>query len=79
MILSSEQVKNREIAFVIGERLRGLRLERGLTQAKMSKEIGIGESTWRMYELGQRIPSDEIKMKIASYFKKTVDELFFTI
>jgi putative transcriptional regulator len=30
-----------------------------------------------MYENGQRIPRDEIKMKISQYYGQSVQEIFF--
>ncbi|QHF59202.1 hypothetical protein Bateq7PJ16_3396 [Bacillus subtilis] len=30
-----------------------------------------------MYETGQRIPRDEIKIKLADYYQKTVQQIFF--
>ena len=30
-----------------------------------------------MYEQGERIPRDDIKIKIASYYNRTVDFIFF--
>lgn len=59
----------------IGERLRELRGSE--TQEKMGERFGIATSTWAMYERGDRVPRDEIKSKIARYYGKTVDELFF--
>ena len=31
-----------------------------------------------VYERGERIPRDEVKIQIAKYFGKTVQEVFFT-
>lgn len=47
------------------------------TQVEVAKALGIGQSTYAMYESGKRIPTDEIKMKIAKYFNCTVQEIFF--
>lgn len=52
--------------------LRGKR-----TQAKVAADIGISQSTYAMYETGKRVPSDEKKRKIAKYFGKTVQYIFF--
>ena len=30
-----------------------------------------------MYERGERIPRDQVKKRIAHYFGKTVEEIFF--
>lgn len=52
--------------------LRGTR-----TQSEVAKEIGVCQSTYAMYELGQRMPSDEKKKKIADYHGCTVQQIFF--
>ena len=59
----------------IGERLRALRGAE--TQEQMGARFGVAPSTWGMYERGDRVPRDEIKSRIARYYGKTVDELFF--
>lgn len=51
---------------------RGLR-----TQKEIADSVGISQSTYAMYETGQRIPSDEVKIRLADFFGKTVQELFF--
>ena len=60
----------------VGMILRGLRGEK--TQEEISKELGITKSSWAMYERDERIPRDEIKVRIANYFDKTVQEIFYT-
>lgn len=40
--------------------------------------IGISVSALQMYENGKRTPRDEIKVKIAEYYGKSVQEIFFT-
>lgn len=59
----------------IGQILTELRGES--SREEISKKIGVSVSAWQMYENGQRIPKDEIKVKIASYFKKSVGEIFY--
>lgn len=59
------------------EKLKQLRIEKGLTQGELAKILGIQPSSICMYEGGERIPRDEIKIKIAKYFNKTIDEIFF--
>lgn len=58
-----------------GLKLKELRGER--SQEEMAKEIGITKSSWAMYERNERIPRDEVKVKIAKFFGKTVQEIFF--
>lgn len=55
--------------------LRSLRGER--TQEEVAKGIGITKSSWAMYERGERVPRDEVKVKIAQYFSVPVQDIFF--
>lgn len=59
----------------IGNRL--IELRKDLSREKMASDLGISMSALAMYEQGNRIPRDEIKIKIALYFGKTVQEIFF--
>lgn len=59
----------------IGRKLVVLRGER--TQREVASELEISISALAMYEQGNRIPRDEIKLKIASYYGKSVQEIFF--
>lgn len=57
--------------------LRELRIQCNLTQKQVADNLGITVSSWAMYERGERVPRDEVKIKIAQYFGKSVEELFF--
>lgn len=59
----------------IGKRLRDLRGEKTITE--VSEDTGIGRSALNMYELGYRIPRDEAKIKLAEYYGKRVEDIFF--
>ena len=59
----------------IAERLVEARGKR--TQKEIATEAGISQSTYAMYEIGKRRPTDENKIKLAVVFGKTVQELFF--
>ena len=48
------------------------------TQAYLAKELGIAQSTYALYEMGKRVPGDDMKATIAAYYGKTVQEIFFT-
>lgn len=63
---------------IIAERLKALRLAKGKTGEEVANALGITQSAWAMYEAGERIPRDEIKVKISKYFKKSVTAIFFT-
>jgi len=60
---------------VIGEKLRTLRGPR--TMAEISDATGIGHSALNMYELGERIPRDDVKLKLAKFYGVNVEWLFF--
>ena len=59
----------------IAERLVKLRGKR--TQAEVAEAIGVSQSASSMYETGERIPRDETKIRIAQYYKRTVNSIFF--
>lgn len=59
----------------IGNRLCKLRGNR--TQKMVADEIGVCQSTYAMYESGQRVPSDENKKKLAEFFNMTVQNIFY--
>lgn len=71
-------VKNFEAmdAKIIGERLRELRGEKSVVET--AKALEISPSTWSMYENGERIPRDNIKLRIAKHFHKPIHLIFFT-
>ena len=59
----------------IAERLVAARGDR--KREEVAAAVGVSLSAIAMYENGERIPRDEIKIKLADYFKMTVQELFF--
>lgn len=59
----------------VAQNLVNLRGER--TQAFTAKELGIAQSTYALYEIGKRVPGDDMKATIAAYYGKTVQEIFF--
>lgn len=60
---------------VVAERL--IKLRGNKTQKRVADDIGISQSTYAMYETGKRVPSDEKKKRIADYYKKSVQAIFF--
>ena len=59
-----------------GERLKKLRGNK--TLETVASAIGISRSALAMYETEERVPRDDIKIRLAEYFKTTVQKLFFT-
>ncbi|MEC3621579.1 helix-turn-helix transcriptional regulator [Bacillus subtilis] len=60
---------------LIGQRLLSLRAEK--SRSEVARAVKISVSALQMYETGQRIPRDEIKIKLADYYQKTVQQIFF--
>ena len=59
----------------IGQRIRALRADRSV--AEVAKAINSSTSAISMYESGERIPRDEVKIKLARYFNVSIESLFF--
>ncbi len=59
----------------IADRLKNLRGEK--SQLEVAQAIGVTPMAISLYESGERIPRDEIKVKLAEYFHTTVDAIFF--
>lgn len=59
----------------IGEVLRELRGDRSREEVAVAAKV-TASAIW-MYEAGQRVPSDEIKVRLANYFGVTVGDIFF--
>ena len=59
----------------VGIRLSQLRGD--ISREKLANDIGVSVSALSMYENGERIPRDAIKIKIAEYFGRSVQEIFF--
>lgn len=59
----------------IADRLVKLRGKR--KQEEIAKAVGISVSALSMYERGERIPRDEIKIRLAKFYGTTVEEIFF--
>lgn len=60
---------------IIGERLRRLRGSRTLSE--VSKALGVSEMAVSLWERGERMPADDMKVKIAAYYRKSVTAIFF--
>lgn len=60
---------------VLGERLRELRLEKGILQKDVGKAIGVAANTITGYETGTREPSLELLVALAKYYNTTTDYL----
>lgn len=53
-------------------RLRGKK-----TRKEVAEAVGITERALQSYELGERIPRDDVKQRLAEYYHRTVGHIFF--
>lgn len=60
----------------IGRRLTELRGSK--TQKEVAGAVNISVSALSMYESGERIPRDNIKIRLSKYYNKPIVELFYT-
>ena len=59
----------------VAKNLINLRNEK--SREEVARAVGISVSTLQMYENGQRIPRDNIKIKLANFYGVTVQTIFF--
>lgn len=59
----------------LGKNIRSLREANNLSQKELAEKLNIAISTLSQYENSVRVPSDEIKIKMADYFNVTLDYL----
>ena len=67
-----DEILNNE---VIAKTLIELRGEK--SREEVAAAINVSVSAIKMYEAGERIPRDNIKIRIAKYYWKSVDSIFF--
>ena len=59
----------------IAERL--IQARGSISRETVAKAVGVSVSAIAMYENGARVPRDEVKVKLADYYKTSVQFLFF--
>lgn len=57
------------------DRLKNLRIARGLSQAQVAEDLGIPQKTYCNYERNQREPNSTTLIKLGVYFGVTLDYL----
>jgi len=60
---------------VLGERLKQLRQEKGLTQAQLGSYFNLAESSISLYEAGKRSPDYATLKRLAAFFAVSADYL----
>ena len=71
--MSSREEKKMEI--ILGERLKELRKEKGLTQKQVAEELHIHSVTYLHYEKSEREPPLSLLADMATFFDVTVGYL----
>lgn len=61
----------------IGSRIKTLRENKNISREDFCNAVNISLSALSMYETGQRIPRDEVKLRIARLLDTTIETLFF--
>lgn len=61
----------------IGTKLKALRIGKKKTQQQAADDLRITKSALAMYEKDNRIPRDEVKVRIADYYGETVQSIFY--
>lgn len=61
---------------IFTERLKELRLKKGLTQTELGEKVGVKQNTFTNWENGKREPSFENLIKLADLFEVSLDWLF---
>lgn len=59
----------------IGQRLRNLRGDKPIQ--KVAEDLGVSVSAISMWENGERLPKDDKKIALASYYGTSVQALFY--
>lgn len=60
----------------VNNKLKALRVEKGLKQSDLAKLMDVATSTIAMIETGKRVPSLELAFKIAKFYGKKIEEIF---
>ena len=57
------------------ERLKELRIEKGISQTQLAKETGLSRSVIGYWESGKKLPNSYAIIKLSAYFGVTTDFL----
>ncbi len=64
----------------LGNNIRKFRFERGeMTQQELANEVGVTRLTIHSIETGKFMPTTLLALKLAEFFEKTVEEIFYII
>lgn len=60
---------------IAGAKLKELRGCR--TKSGVAREVGISASALSAYEIGERVPRDEVKERLCAYYGVSVPDVFY--
>jgi len=63
------------VDFMFNNRLREVRMSKGLTQEKLSEIVGVGLRNYQYYEQGKHVPSFDVLIKLADVLNVSIDYL----
>ena len=63
------------LRLALGERLRSLRIGKGLTQKQVAEALGIERSTYTYYEVGRTLPGLPVFIQLVKLYKTSADYL----
>ena len=64
-------------AKVIGERIKKLREDMNISRSQLCEDADISLSALTMYETGQRVPRDEVKIRLSRCLNTSLEGLFY--
>ena len=63
------------MCMTVGEKIKFLRKQKGITQGELAKELSVSKSTVAMYEIGKNFPNVEMLHKLCKALNTTGDYL----
>lgn len=66
-------------AKVIGGRIKKLREDMNISRSQLCENADISLSALTMYETGQRVPRDEVKIRLSRCLNTSLEGLFYTL
>lgn len=60
---------------MIAERLKNVRIEKGLSQRMVAEQLGLSKPIISQYESGQRLPSVPKLIQLSKYYRVSLDYL----
>ena len=61
----------------VGKKITELRINKNESREDAANALNISQSALAMYEQGNRIPRDNIKIRIADHYGVSVGDIFF--